>query len=78
MTILYKEKTTYVIARHDTNVLKNKNIHFLTEDFCKKLVALKAEEGKYIVAIPNHRKTTTPLIQIETRGVVVRLGIARV
>ncbi len=42
----YKEKTTYVIARHDTNILKNENIHFLTEDFYKKLVALKAEEGK--------------------------------
>ena len=54
----YKDKTTYVIARHDTNILKEEDIHFLTEEFHKTLVSLKAEDGKDIWLVGGGELTT--------------------
>ena len=44
----YKDKTTYVISHHDTNLNETDHVIFLTDDVFKRITALKKEEGKDI------------------------------
>lgn len=43
----YKKKT-YVVAHHNTNFLKNEDIHFITENLYNEIKRIKDEDGKDI------------------------------
>lgn len=44
----YKDKTSYVVSRRDSNVTPNENVHFITEDVIARISELKSEIGKDI------------------------------
>jgi len=44
----YKEKTTFIISHHDTNLTTSENVQFITENVIDTIEELKRQDGKDI------------------------------
>ena len=57
----YKDKTTYVVARHNTNLNEADNVIFITENVIERISDLKKESGKDIWLVGGGKIITTLL-----------------